>query len=167
MSSFEFQYARLTAQSPGCDPNKVQGDKAEFSPAFVAQMVGRISPYTVFQAAFALYCDDLMSMDALNLGMANWGWKHVQTCHPCRSYKALEVARVAELSVLMYLYPLLEEERSAAKCAAWVHISRQTWHGKYSHLRDEIVYELHQLKSSADIQFREIMREDPPKNSLN
>ncbi len=159
MSSFEFQYIRLTAQSHECAP-KVQGNKPEFQPAFIAQMVGRIRPYPVYQAAFALYCDDLTSMDELNLGMANWGWKHVQACHPCRSFKALEVARVAELSVLMFLYPWVEEERSTASCAAWVHIARQTWKTKYSHLRDESVFELHLMKSSADYQLREIMRED-------
>ena len=159
MSSFEFQYARLTAQSPGCDPNKVQGNKPEFEPAFLAQCAGRIKPRPVYHAAMSIYCEDEVSMDELNLGMANWGWKHVQARHPCRAYKALEVARVAELATLMYLYPWQEEGRSARQCAAWVRVSRQTWAAKYSLLRDEITYELQQMKSDADTKLSKIMLE--------
>lgn len=159
MSSFEFQYCRLTAQSPECSP-RVQGNKPEFSAAFIAQMVGRIKPRRVYHAALAWYCDDSISMDELNLGMANWCWINIQKLYPDKPYKALEVARVAELALLMYLYPSVEDKRSEDKCAAWTHVSRKTWKQKYSHLRDLMVSELHQMKSSSDYQFRAIMREE-------
>ena len=159
MSSFEFKYCRLTAQSPGVQPDKIQGNKPEFTAAFIAQMVGQIRPRPVYHAAMAMYCDDQQSMAELNLGMANWAWMNIKKHHRKLSCSALEIARVAELAVLMYLYPWQEEQRSEAHCASWVQVAPQTWKKKYRQQRDIIVFELAQMKSDADAQFREIMKE--------
>ena len=158
MSSFEFLYVRLTAQTASMDP-RVQGNRPEFSRAFVAQMAGRIKPRSVYHAALSFYCDDLGSIGELNLGMANWCWKRIQEKHPDCDYKALKIARVTELAVLMYLYPWMEEDRSDVKCAAWVQVAPQTWKKKYSHQRDIMVYELAQMKSDGDWKLSVIMRE--------
>lgn len=158
MSSFEFLYARLTAQSHGWEPG-VQGNELTFSPAFIAQCAGRIKPWHVYHAAVALYCQSENSMAELNLGMANWCWKRIQQKDPKRAYKAIEIAAVTELAVLMYLYPWREETRSVKSCAKWVKIAPQTWERKYSKQRDIIVHELWQMKSDADGQFQAILRE--------
>ena len=162
MSSFEFLYVRLTAQTGSWD-TKVQGNKPEFSRAFVAQMAGRIKPRRVYHAALGFYCDDLESIAELNLGMANWAWMNIKKHHPDNSFSALEVARVAELAVLMYLYPWQEENRSPTSCAKWVRVALKKWKAKYDRQRDIIVQELAQMKSAGDFQSREIMREDREK----
>ena len=167
MSSFEFHYARMTAQSPGCDPNRVQGGKPEFTTAFVAQMAGRIKPRSVYHAAMSLYCEDTVSMDELNLGMAHWCWIRILKHDKDTAYKPLEIARTAELGVLMYLFPWVEETRSAKKCAAWVQVAPQTWEKKYSSQRDIIVYELNQMRANADYQLHLIMRDEPAENVIN
>ena len=164
MSSFEFLYVRLTAQTGSWDV-KVQGNKAEFSPAFVAQMISRIEPRQAGSAAMSFYCNDKSSIAELNIGMANWCWKRIQDKHPDCAYKALEIARVTELAVLMFLYPWVEKKRSAAKCADWVRVAPQTWKKKYSHQRDIICYELEQMKSNADFQLRDIQREGEVKTA--
>jgi hypothetical protein len=94
------------------------------------------------------------------MGMANWCWLNILKRHTKTAYKALEVARVTELAVLMYLYPWEEENRSDRKCAAWVQVAPQTWEKKYSKQRDIIVQELAQMKAQADRQFYAIQRED-------
>ncbi len=158
MSSFEFLYAKMTAQSQGWEPG-VQGDKPEFTPAFIAQCAGMIKPGHVYHAAMAFYCQSELAMSALNQGMANWCWKRIQYKDPKRSYKALEIARVAELAVLMYLYPWREEKRSIKSCAKWARVSPQTWNKKYAQQRDIIVHELAQMKSDGDAQLSAILRE--------
>ncbi len=158
MSSFEFLYAKMTAQSQGWEPG-VQGDKPEFMPAFIAQCAGMIKPGHVYHAALALYCQSEGSMAELNLGMANWCWQRIQKKDPKRAYKAVEIAAVTELAVLMYLYPWHEEKRSVKSCAKWVRIAPQTWERKYSQQRRIIVHELWQMKSDADGQLQAILRE--------
>jgi hypothetical protein len=167
MSSFEFHYARMTAQSPGCDPNRIQGGRPEFTPAFVAQMAGRIKPRAVYHAAMSLYCEDTVSMDELNTGMANWCWVRILKRRDRGAYKPIEIVRVAELAVLMYLFPWVEESRSPKKCAAWVQIAPQTWMKKYSIQRDIIVYELNQMRANADYQLHVIMRDEPSEMAIS
>ncbi len=159
MSSFEFEYCFLTAQSPGCDPNKIQGNVPEFQPSFYAQMAGRINPRRVYHAAMAIYCDDMISAKELIEGMANWAWMEIKRNEKSTAFKVDEIERTAELSVLMYLYPWAEEKRSVKKCASWVRVAPQTWERKYRIQRAKMVHELAQMKSEADWQFRKISQE--------
>ncbi len=140
MSSFEFLYVRLTARTVSWDP-RIQGNRPEYSSAFVAQMVGQIKPRRVRNAAWGFYCDDKRSIAELNLGMADWAWTNIKKHYDDIDYKAIKVANVTELAVLRYLYPWVEKKRSAAKCAAWMRMTPQAWKKKYSHQRDIIGYE--------------------------
>ena len=156
MSSFEFLYAKMTAQSQGFEPG-VQGNKPEFTPAFIAKCVAMITNSQTYHAAMAWYCQSESSMAALNLGMADWCWKRLREK---KDPEALRIARVAELGVLMYLYPLAEEKRSIKSCAKWVKVAPETWNRKYSKQRDAIVHELAQMKSDGDAQLSAILRDD-------
>ena len=160
MSSIDFQLARLTAQSAGVNPKRAQGDHAEFTKAFIAQAAGQINPMMVYHAIMAYYCLDEGSMAELNLKMADWCWCRLFKKHQDRSYRALEIARVAELATLFYLNPLVEEQRPIKACAAWVQVKIGVWESKYSKQRDVIVNELANMKSDGASQLRRIMRDD-------
>jgi len=160
MSSIDFHLARLTAQSAGCDPNRVQGDHPEFAKAFVAQCAGMVKPRMVYHAIMAYHCDDEVSIDVLNLKMADWCWGRLKTHHSNRAYRALEIARVAELAVLFYLNPAVEKTRPVSGCAAWVRVDHGVWESKYSQQRDVIIHELANMKSDGDRQLRYIMRDE-------
>lgn len=160
MSSIEFQLAYLTAQTSGCKPDRVQGDVPEFTKAFIAQAASQVTPLMVYHSIMAYYCDDECSIDALNLKMADWCWCRLKTHFADRSYRALDIARVAELAVLFYLNPLVEVARSVQGCAAWVRVSTGVWESKYSKQRDVVIHELACMKSDGEVQMRRILRDD-------
>ena len=160
MSTIDFQLARLTAQTAGVDSTRVQGDHPEFTKAFIAQAAGQIKPMMVYHAIMAYYVDDAGSIDELNLKLAEWCWCRLFKRHQERAYRPEDIVRVAELAILFYLNPIMEETRSIKACAAWTRVKIGVWESKYSKQRDVIVNELANMKADGASQLRSIMRDE-------
>lgn len=158
MSSIEFLLSRLTAQTANIEP-RVQGNKPEFSAAFIAQCVGQIKDWAVYHAAMAKYCHDEIAMHELNVCMEEWCWDRAGQKYPKLSLKRDETGRVAELAVLFYLNPEFEFKRKSSQCAAFVEIAPKTWHSKYFGIRSMVIQELAELQSAANRQIHLIMRQ--------
>lgn len=156
MSSIEFLLANLTAQTNDLKP-RVQGNKPEFSAAFIAQCVGRIPDWVVYHAAMAKYCDDEIATHELNVCMEKWAWLEAGRKYPARSFKRADVGRVAELAVLFFLNPAFEYRRKVSQCAAFVGVAPKTWESKYNNIRTMIIHELAELQSAANRQIRLVM----------